>query len=325
MALCPVLLAADTVSGQSSFLRDISPGKYEGIIIRFSGDADGGTFAVSDLGRIRLTEAGRDIVAADADNLRFMNTLEGGNSRVNATLNSFSSATILLPRGFGDNNVHQIIEADVAQVQMQFGAAFATKFTGAAPAQIKIYGLVRETGEMTYNLLIHQIDQTYGAGTFTLPLRHENVLAIYPVVTDDLRRLRVVKDGVEMVNVQHAPAATIQDQDLIDISDLLNLTDVPNTAAIAPTVNGFTPSSMAALRIAERGEIGEFLSDDVVLETTWAGAATVFEFLVMSADFTPTKLRQSKVETSSVVQRKIARKNTLGRGRPVQTLRIAAE
>jgi hypothetical protein len=31
------------------------------------------------------------------------------------------------------------------------------------------------------------------------------------------------------------------------------------------------------------------------------------------------------VDSTSVVQRKIARKNTLGRGRPVQTLRIAAE
>jgi len=322
-------LAADTVSGQSSFLRDISPGKYEGIIVRFSGDAlAANTFVITDLGRIRLTEAGRDIVAADADNLRFMNTLYGGNSRMIATAGSFSSATILMPRGFGDNNVHQIIESDQAQVQIQFGAAFTTHFTGADAAQIKIYGLVRETGEMTYNLLIHQIDQTYGAGTFTLPLRHENVLAIYPVLSDDLARLRVVKDGVEVVNVQHGITASApQNQDLAAISDLLSHSDVPDTANAAPAVlTGFAfNSSMARLEIAEPGEIGEFLSDDVTIETTWVGAATVFEMLVASADFTPTKLRQSKVESSSVVQRKIARKNTLGRGRPVQTLRIAAE
>lgn len=326
MGLAPVLLAADTVSGQSSFLRDIAPGKYEGIIVRFSGDAAAAqTFAIADLGRIRLTEAGRDIVAADADNLRLMNMYEGGSSRIQAVAAGASAATILLPRGWGDNNVHQIIEADVAQIQIQFGANFTTKFTSADPAQIKIYGLVRETGEMTYNMLIHQIDQTYGAGVFTLPLRHENVLGIYPVLNAELDRLRVVKDGVEMANVQQGPNA--QDNDLVSISDVLGVTDAPDAVtAFAVATGANADSTIAKIGIAEAGEIGEFLSDDVVVEFTMSPATTqVQEMLVVSADFTPTKLRQSKVETSSVIQRKIARKNTLGRGRPVQTLRIAAE
>ena len=326
MALAPVLLGSDSVAGQSSFLRDIPPGKYEGIVIRFSGDALAGqTFAVTDLGRIRLTEAGRDIVAADADNLRFMNMLNGGHSRAQAVAGSFSAATVLLPRGFGDNNVHQIIEADVAQIVIQMGANFTTKFTGADAAQFKVYGLVRETGEMAYNMLIHQIDQNLSTGVFTLPLRHENVIAIYPVINANLSRIRVVKDGEEMVNVQQGPLA--QDNDLVAISDLLNQTDAPDTAAAfaAAGLGPFTTdSSIAELAIAEPGEIGEFLSDDVVVEFTMGGAQ-VQEILVLSADFTPTKLRQTKVETASVVQRKVARKNTLGRGRPVQTLRIASE
>lgn len=323
MALAPVLLGSDSVSGQSSFLRDLSPGKYEGIIVRFSGDAAAGqTFAVADLGRIRLTEAGRDIVAADAANIRFLNALKGGNSRVQAVAATNSSATLLLNRGYFDNNVHQIIEADVAQVVIQMGANFTTKFTGADAAAIKIYGLVRETGEMSYNLLIHQIDQAYSAGVFTLPLRHENVLAIYPVINANMSRVRVVKDGEEMVNVQQG---LLQDNDMVAISDLLNNTDTPDTATAAPTANGFAfDSSIAELAIAEPGEIGEFLSDDVVLEYTMIGTQTQ-SMLVMSADFTPTKLRQTRVDSSNTVQRKISRKNTLGRGRPVQTLRIASE
>jgi hypothetical protein len=327
VALAPVLLGSDSVAGQSSFLRDIPPGKYEGIVVRFSGDALAAqTFAVTDLGRIRLTEAGRDIVAADADNLRFMNMLNGGHSRVQAVAGAASAATILLPRGFGDNNVHQIIEADVAQIVIQMGANFTAKFTGADVAQFKIYGLVRETGEMAYNMLIHQIDQNLSSGVFTLPLRHENVIAIYPVINTNLSRVRIVKDGEEMVNVQQG-GATAQDNDLVAISDLLNQTDAPDTAAAfaGAGLGPFTTdSSIAELAIAEPGEIGEFLSDDVVVEFTMVGAQ-VQEILVLSADFTPTKLRQTKVETASVVQRKVARKNTLGRGRPVQTLRIASE
>lgn len=326
MGVSPLLLAADTVSGQSSFLRDIPPGKYSDIFVRFSGDAAAAqTFAIADIGRIRLTEAGRDLVAADADNLRLSNMYDGGSSRIQATAAGASAATVRIPRAYGDTNVHQIIEADVAQMSIQFGAAFTTKFTATDPAQIKIYGNVRETGEMTYNLLITQIDQTYGSGTFTLPLRHENVVALYVVLNAELDRVRVVKDGEEMANVQQGPNA--QDNDLVSISDLMGVTDAPDavTAFVAAT-GANADSTMAKITTAEPGEIGEYLSDDIVVEYTMSPAATqVQEMLVVSCDFTPTKLRQTKLEATSVLQRKIARKNTLGRGRPVQTLRLASE
>jgi hypothetical protein len=322
--IAPVLLAADAVQGQATFLRDIPPGKYSDIVVRFSGDSlAANTFVIADLGRIRLTEAGRDLVNVDADNLRAINSLKGGASRLQAVAGGASAATLRIPRGYADNNVHQIIEADVVQVQMQFGPLFTTHFTAADVATIKVYGLVRETGEMAYNMLIHQIDNVYGAGVFTLPLRHENVIAIYLVTpaTPDLDRVRVVKDGVEMANVQVGPAA--QDNDLQSISDLFNQTDAPVDAAAYPFV---VDSGVSEISLAEPGEIGEFLSDDVVVEFSTSPAATYTqECVVFSADFTPTKLRQTKVETAAVVQRKISRKNTLGRGRPVQTLRIAAE
>lgn len=326
MAIAPQLLAADSVSGQSTFLKDIPPGKYSDIVVRFSGDAAAAqTFAAADLGRIRLIEAGRDLVAADADNLRLLNMLKGGSSRIQATAAGASAMTVRLPRGFGDGNVHQVIEADVVQVAIQMGANFTTKFTAADPAQIKVYGLVRETGEMTYNFMLTQMEQTYGSGTFTYPIRQENVIAIYPIITGDLDRLRVVKDGQEMANVQQGPNA--QDNDLVSISDLFNETDAPDavTAFVAAT-GANADSTIAAIEVAEVGNITEYLSDDVVCEWTVSPAATfVQEFLVASADFTPTKLRQTKVEQAATFQRKVARKNNLGRGRPIQAIRIAGE
>lgn len=325
MPVCaPVLLAADNVAGQTTFLRDIPPGKYADILVRFSGDAAAAqTFAVADLGRIRLSESGRDLVNADADNLRFHSMYEGGSSRVQATAGAQSSVCIRIPRGYGDRNVHQVLESDILQLQMNFGANFTTKFTGVDPAAIKVYGNVRETGEMAYNLLIHQLEENFGAGTFTIPLRRENVIACYVVINANLNRVRLVKDGTEMANVQQGPNA--QDNDFNDISDVLGVTDAPDAvAAFAAATGAGAYSSIAKLGIAEEGEIGEFLSDDVQLEFTMA-AAQVQEWLVFSADFTPTKLRQTKVETAAVVQRKVARKNTLGRGRPVRTLGIAAE
>lgn len=326
MALAPQLLAADSVSGQSTFLKDIPPGKYSDIVVRFSGDAAAAqTFAAADLGRIRLIEAGRDLVAADADNLRLLNMYQGGSSRIQATAAAASAMSVRLPRGFGDGNVHQVIEADVVQVAIQMGANFTTKFTAADPAQIKVYGLVRETGEMTYNFLLTQMEQTYGSGTFTYPIRNENVIAIYPIITGDLDRLRVVKDGQEMANVQQGPNA--QDNDLVSISDLFGVTDAPDAVtAFAAATGANADSTIAAIEIAEAGNITEYLSDDVVLEWTVSpGATFVQEFLVASADFTPTKLRQTKVEQAATFQRKVARKNNLGRGRPIQAIRIAGE
>lgn len=324
MALAPILLASDSVSGQSSFLRDIPPGKYEAFAIRFSGDAAAAqTFVAADIGRVRLTEAGRDLVAADGDNIRLMNMLKGGSSRIQNAAAAASAMTIMLPRGFYDGNVHQVIEADVVQVNIQFGANFTTKFTAADAAQVKVYGLVREMGEMAYNLLCYQVDQSYGAGTFTLPLRNENVLAVYVLTNSNLNRVRVVKDGAEFANVQQGPNA--QDNDFASISDQWNKTDVPDGAsAFTAAAGANADSTIAEIAIADPGEVGEYLSDDVVIEYTMAGTQ-VQEMLVVSADFTPTKLRQTKVEAAASAQRKIARKNTLGRGRPVQTLRIAAE
>lgn len=233
--------------------------------------------------------------------------------------------TVLLPRGFYDGNVHQVIESDVVQVAIQMGANFTTKFTGADPAQIKIYGLTRETGEMTYNLMVMQQEQTFGAGTFNIPIRQENVVAIYPVINAELDRIRVVKDGEEMANVAQGPLA--QDNDFVSISDLLNTTDAPDavTAFVAAT-GANADSTIAAIEIAEPGNITEYLSDDVTVEFTMSPAATqVQQFLVVSADFTPTKLRQTKVDQAAIFQRKVARKNTLGRGRPIQAVRISGE
>jgi hypothetical protein len=328
--LAPLFLGADAVQNQTSFLRDIPSGKYAGIVVRLSGDAQAGqTFIGADLGRIRLIEGGRDLVAADADNLRFINMNEGGSSRIQNTAGGASAMTVLLPRFWGgvshnDGNVHQIIESDIVQVQIQFGAGFTTRFQAGDTAQVKLYGLVRELGEMTYNLLLHQIDQNLGAGTFTLPVRNENVLGIYFVTNANLERVRVVKDGEEMANVQQGGALP-QNSDLVDISDLLSTTDAPDQVAVFTAAAGATaPSSVAKVVVAEPGEVGEYLSDDIVVEYTLVGNQ-VQECIIASADFTPTKLRQTKVEAGASIARKTSRKNTLARGRPVQAIRISGE
>lgn len=319
MAL-PVLIGSDSVSGQTSFLKDIRPGKYTAFYVKFSGDAAAAqTFAVADLGRCELLQAGRPLVSVDADNMISIGQLLGGNLRTVAAAAGVSQQPLVIPRYWGDDNIHQVNVGDQLQVKFTFGANFTTKFTGADLAVMKVYGLVRETGQMAYNLLIQQIDKVYGPGTFREPLQTENVLAIYIVVpgtATDLDRVRVEKDGYEVCNVATSGPAVNAENDLQEISDWERGQEAA-TDAVATTAN----SPVAEITVAYPGQIGEFLSDNVSIEFTTSPAATYTqEMVVFSADFTDVKLRQTKAEDAAIVQRKISRKVQFGRRRPVTVL-----
>lgn len=302
--LAPVLLASASVAGQAQFLRDIPPGMFEAFYLHLSGDAAAGESLVpSEFGRVRLHQEGRPIVNVDFDNLRTINNLQMGLAIDTATAGGANELGVVIPRGFLDGNVQRIIEADNVQVEIEYGATFTTVFTSSDSATQKVYGLVRETGQMAYNLQIHQQDHTYGSGVFELPIRTENVCAIYVVkgTAGDLDRVRAVKDGREFCNI-----ATVDFQELSDIVNRHEQT---------------TASGMMEIAIAEPGAITDMLSDDVVLEFTTSPAAPYTqETIVFSADFDPVKLRLTKQESAAVLQRKLARKNTLGRGRPVQAV-----
>ncbi len=306
MALSPILLASQSVAGQSSFLRDLPPGKYEGFFIKLSGDAAAGEeLSPATFGRIRLLQEGRPIVNVDFEHLQNINQIKAGFANNIDVSGGDQQYGVLIPRGYLDDNVQAIIEADNVQIEIEFGATFTTIFTATDTAVIKVYGLVRETGEMAYNLNIIQEDHLYGTGVFELPIRTENVVAVYIVPDAGLDRMRATKDGREFVNISSL------DQQYL--SDLVNQVESAG-------------SGIMAAEIAEPGAVGEFLSDDVVLEFTTSPATTYTQTIVkFSADFDPIKLRLTRAENAAVVQRKISRKNLLGRGRPVQTLRIAAQ
>lgn len=307
MALSPVLIGSQSVAGQSSFLRDVPPGAYEAFFVKFSGDADTGEQAVTDdLGRVRLLQDGRPIVNLDFTHLQAINEIHGGFANNVNTSGGAHEFGAIIPRGYMDSNIHRIIEADNVQLEMEYGSGFTTHFTAADTGTQKVYGLVREAGEMAYNLNIIQEDHTYGSGTFELPIRTENVCALYVVGSSgNLDRVRATKDSREFVNIDSLDAQ--------DLSDLAN--------RVESSASGYIE-----LALTEPGNVGEFLSDDVVVEFTTSPTTTYTQTIVKySADFVPDKLRLTKQERAAVFQRKIARKNTLGRGRPVQTLRIAAE
>ena len=314
-AIMPVLLDSDTAGAQ--FLGDIKPGKYSYLGIVIDGTAAAADALVeTEIGRIRVSEQGRDVVNIEAENMLAINRLEGGNARLDNAPGGDAEVAILIPRGYDDANVHLVTESDLAKVQINHDAAFVTAMsTGAGVATIELYGLQVETGEMNYLLKIIQLDELIAvSATQKIKITEENVFALYIENNVDWDRYRVLRDGEEAVNCTRLAAT--------HFGDMLNPTD--SLADAASQGDGDIVSILTPLRLANPGQIGEFLSDNIQLEVT-SNAADTFRVIVMSADFAPEKLRQTKVETASIMERKLARKEKLGRSRPIQALRVQGE
>ncbi len=333
MALAPVLLASEAVNAAPTWLANIPAGKYEAFGCKLVGTASAAqTLAEVDIGRVRLTEQGRDLVNADYLFLRRIQTLKAGVSRVNLVVAAASQTNFVIPRGYYDDNIHTVIPGDNLQLLITFGAAWPTVFaTGSATW--RLYGFVRQTGQMRYNYkMLQQVIVTGAAtaGTFTLKLTDENVCAIYVECETGVANFRVLQDGETVVNV-------VDMDDLNDFSDTLNNTDSLAGGGLAATSDadeGTTNnaprtgnSNIAEVQLANPGEVGEFLSDEVWAEASLTAALSGngLDLLVCSADFSPNKLRQSQVDSASVFRRKMERKETQARTRPLQALRIARE
>jgi len=317
---CPILIGSESVAGQSQFLKDVRAGKYEGFFLKLSGDALAAqTLAVTGFGRVKLLAAGTEVVTVDYDNQRVINQIWGGEMRVVAVAGGNHQFPVYIPRGWKDDNVHQVNSQDQVQIQIDYGATFTGVFTGADVAIQRIYGLWRDTGKMAYNLRIKQINKVYGSGVFMEDLNTENVLGVYVVASgNDLDRVRVLKDGIECLNahIGDTAAVALADEDWLEISDNLNKV-YAGTDAVATTAS----SAIAEADIAKPGQIGEFLSDEIQVEFSTSPATTYTqELVVYHADFTDSKLQQTKAEEAAIVQRKISRKVQFGKTRPVRTL-----
>ena len=315
-----VLIAAASVGGQSQFLRDVKPGKYEAFYLKFSGDAAAaGQLTEAQFGTVELLQAGTPVVSVAFDNLHDINELVKGNLRTQNTLAGIHEFGCVIPRNYWfDDNIHQVNSGDQLQVQINYGATFTTVFTGADLAVQKLYGIVRETGEMAYNLRISQQQRIHTTGPFMEPLGYENVLAVYIVkATGNLDRVRALKDNAELANIflgDPAGVATAQ-EDAFEYSDWDNSQEAATDAVLTAVT-----SRLCEIQYAKPGVFAEYLSDDSQIEFITSGATFTDTFVVLHADFTDNKLRQTKAENAAILQAKIARKQQKGRVRPIRVL-----
>lgn len=326
MLFNPKLLESEAVGTAAQWLADIPQGKYDAFAVVLTGTEGATAIDETSLGRIRITEGGREIVSIDAKWMRTWNNLKGGNVRQVFTPSGAAEWLCVIPRAWFDDNVHRVLESDLAQLSMTFGSTWAARITTAV---WKLYGMVRQTGEMRYNLKINQLDLNIpAAGTFKQPIRDENVIALYltkdgtsaavNTFSSNVDNLQVVQDNETAVNV-------VRSEDLFDMSDAVNATDSIGAQNSEGIFNG--ESLLAEMAFASPTELGEFLSDEVTFEVTTAAAATgnKLPILVFSADFAPSKLKETQLLTKSVIQRKLVRKQNLNRTRPLAALRITAE
>ena len=314
MPIAPVLLAAESVGTSTNWLTPpIQPGTYEYFAVVLRGTHSGApVIAETDFGRMRLSEASRDLVNVDGQRMRQVWGLYGGNQRQVFTASGAAEWMTIIPRGFLDDNVHRVLPGDNAQFNFNFVGNWAARI---ATATWRLYGLIAQTGKMRYALKIIQYDFNLPAGTAPQNLTDENVIACYIERDTDIDNSVIKQD-------QETASTFSQIEDLSDISDALRQTDSLATANTEAIANFNT--AICAVEFARYGGVTEFLSDAVSLELN-LGAADTISVVVYSADFSPNKLRQTMVESAATVQRKFRRKNTLGRTRPIETIKLEAE
>lgn len=313
--LAPVLLDSESVGGVTSFLGDVRPGKYKYFGLYFEGTS--AALVDADFGRIRVTERGRDSVNISAINLRrFMSLVfPGYTHQLFPAMAGTSRMMHLIPRGWRDENCQQVIETDMIQVAVNFGANWTTAVSAGV---MELYGLLSDSGKQIYNLRINQIDRNIAANAVEpIAIRDENVIAVY--LTDpavDPTRIRILRDSQTVVDVDYEAARIF--------SDTLNHTE-SQTAAAATETPGTVFSQITEFAFCDPGEVNEFLSDSLTVEASaGGGGATNYEVVVFSADFTKSKLRQTMTESDAAYARRLARKKEYGRTRPIETLEVLA-
>lgn len=303
------LLASATIGG-SSFVEPIPSDLYEAYVVAITGtSAVGQELFAQDIGTVRVLINGNDVINADYQDLLEFSRLHGGSVQAfSAGTNDVFEHYLVIPRGFRDGNVEQIVDRDRAQFTINYGPNVSTKVLSGT---VELYGITRKTGTQLYYLKLLNINDTIGGAT-TKPIvyREENVIAIYPRLTvrnantdeTTLTRIQCEVDGKEVCNVAR--------EALRFASYNRRNNDAGET------------TKLGEILIADDGNIGEYLSDDVTLRVVTSGALT-FDSLVAAADFDPPKQRATAELSGEVIDMALRRKKKDGKTRPIQVVESA--
>ena len=283
---------------------ELPDGKFLGLYIAFDGvNQAAQTLTLAQCGQVQVLKNGRQINLFDFNIMHYVGNLEKGVAQTATAAGDVFRHSCFMPfshwKDF-DTGL-EITEKDKWEVIHTFPAA-----TGTIVASGTVfYGLVQagEGAMQPYELaFINHHLSIAGAGTFTFPLKADNVSKIYIENDTNLTSLSIVKDGVTFVE-------QINRDDLYTVSQI-----VRRVETFSATIEYFD------IDLNPSGDIVGNVSDEVTLIVTASGAC-VLNCLILSVLPTPDNLAKSIATREINIQKKVTQKRLKGLDKPARFLK----
>lgn len=303
------LLMAETDT--ANFIHRINTSiSYSAFLFRITGTmAAASNFTLAQIGRLVYRIRNTTYVDCDFACMSALDNIAGGVAETTGlgTNNVPFAASVLIPRGYFDDNVEFVTPQDTAEFAIQFNTNVATNSTGAFLAELYA---IEEHGLQSYNLMIKQQELNIG-GAGNIPdniITIENITAMY--VTDivggvfTLAASPVTRMRFTVGNLFGGEFAT---------GAILAKTNLANRVETAQSI-------MAEIFAAKVGDISSKLEDtaQVVFTTT---AAARPQTISLGVSFNPNKLSETAAIASQRLQGKLTAKEGSGKRRTAETVK----
>ncbi|MCK9282166.1 MAG: hypothetical protein M0P71_16220 [Melioribacteraceae bacterium] len=249
-------------------------GQYGIIQLHFAGTAAAGvTVTRLNLGSVRLSWNGQDIVNVDAEILNLLNNTYGGVATFASAIGAAFTCDVMIPCGqwIDSSNIYDVGNSDQVILTLQFPDLANVAIVAAAT--VDVYAK-EKIGVMNY--LFHMIQRNVisaGAGIVadTYPMNNITQVYLKDPATANVTRIQILKDNTTIVS---APTAVVQAH-----SDWTHLNE--------------TATTTTAIEFIESKDVREAVGAQISYNYTFSGAGTLSQYFAY-VTFTEQKAIESR-------------------------------
>lgn len=270
--------------------------KIAGIYFSFIGvNQAAQTLTLAELGQVQILKNNQQVDLWDFDKMAYLNNLQGGSyPNVSGAGAAFHLGCLRKAFLFDDEKDNCIYSNPSQKWEVIHTFPNATA-TIVASGTVRYFAVLSDDAEIQHNLLrmLNHDFSLSGAGTFSFPVKSDNVRALMIENDSALTSFSINKDGKPICeNIERA--------DLYGITQLMHKIETFSTT---------TPYILIDLNPGGE-EVGS-LSDQVDVTLTVSGS-TVVKCLVISQDLTPNAVSYSARVRNVALQRKANQKSIKG-------------
>lgn len=260
-------------------------GQYGAIAIEYDLDAAAAvTLTRANMGNIRLTWNGRDVVNVDSEMLNLVNNLYGGVAEFSSAVGGATRMTCFIPVGmwWDSQNVYDVGDNDQVIIQLSFPdlALAANVDSGSIRIHVK-----EKVGVMKYLHIVNQrFEQTSAAAVVSNSLPINNVSQLYYLnPAGALSQMQILKDGETIVD-DTIPLIMAYNEWLHQLE---------------------TAGTTLAIEFNESKELREVIGRQISYKHTFSGAATLRQYYSAVEFVSDAKVAQSMITAENKIKRNL--------------------